>query len=68
MRAVEIAEKNGKLTLVERSLPERGEVRVRVEACGICHSDSLAVEGLFPGVTYPLIPGHEIAGRIDELG
>ena len=50
MRAIEIAEKNGPLTLVERPLPEpeRGEVRVRVEACGICHSDSLAVEGLFP--------------------
>ena len=70
MRAIEIQEKNGQLTLVERPLPEAGpgQVRLKVEACGICHSDSLAVEGLFPGVTYPLIPGHEIAGRIDALG
>ncbi len=70
MRAIEIPKKGGPLTLVDRPLPnpQRGEVRVRVEACGICHSDSLAVEGHFPGVTYPLIPGHEIAGRIDALG
>jgi D-arabinose 1-dehydrogenase-like Zn-dependent alcohol dehydrogenase len=70
MRAVQVAERNGPLVMVEREMPEpaRGEVRVRVEACGICHSDSLAVEGLFPGVTYPLIPGHEIAGRIDAVG
>ena len=65
MRAIEIAEKNGPLELVERPLPEpkRGEVRVRVEACGICHTDILAVKGLFPGVTYPLIPGQSLAHR-----
>ena len=70
MRAIEIPKKGGPLTLVVRPLPDpqRGDVRVRVEACGICHSDSLAVEGHFPGVTYPLIPGHEIAGRINALG
>lgn len=70
MRAVQVAEKNGPLHLVERHMPEPGpgEVRVRVEACGVCHSDSMAVEGTFPGVTYPLVPGHEIAGRIDAVG
>ena len=51
-------------------MPEPGprEVRVKVEACGICHSDALAVTGAFPGVRYPAVPGHEIAGRIDKLG
>ena len=70
MRAVQVSEKNGPLHLVERDLPEpgRGEVRVRVEACGVCHSDSMAVEGSFPGTAFPRIPGHEIAGRIDALG
>jgi D-arabinose 1-dehydrogenase-like Zn-dependent alcohol dehydrogenase len=70
MRAVEVSEQNGPLHLVERDLPEPGpgEVRVRVEACGVCHSDSLAMEGIFPGSVYPRIPGHEIAGRIDALG
>jgi propanol-preferring alcohol dehydrogenase len=70
MRAVQVAEKNGPLTLVERDVPEPGpgEVRVRVEACGICHSDSFVVEGLFPGIAYPRVPGHEIAGVIDALG
>jgi D-arabinose 1-dehydrogenase-like Zn-dependent alcohol dehydrogenase len=69
MRAVQATEK-GKLELVEREVPEpgRGEVRVRVQACGICHSDVFAVEGLFPGVTFPRIPGHEIAGVVDSLG
>jgi D-arabinose 1-dehydrogenase-like Zn-dependent alcohol dehydrogenase len=69
MRAVQVAEKNAPLTLVERDVPEPGpgEVRVRVEACGICHSDSFVVEGLFP-IAYPRVPGHEIAGVIDMLG
>ena len=66
MRAVQVAEKNGPLHLVERDVPEpgRGEVWGKVEACGVCHSDSLAVEGTMPGVPYPIVPGHEIAGRI----
>jgi D-arabinose 1-dehydrogenase-like Zn-dependent alcohol dehydrogenase len=70
MRAVQVAEKNGPLTLVERDVPEPGpgEVRVRVEACGICHSDSFVVEGLFPGIAYPKVPGHEVAGVIDKVG
>jgi D-arabinose 1-dehydrogenase-like Zn-dependent alcohol dehydrogenase len=60
----------GSLELVERDLPEPGpgEVRVRVEACGVCHSDSFTVEGQWPGLEFPRIPGHEIAGVIDALG
>ena len=70
MRAVQVARPNGPLELVERDLPEpgRGEVRVKVQACGICHSDSFVKEGTFPGITYPRVPGHEIAGVIDALG
>jgi D-arabinose 1-dehydrogenase-like Zn-dependent alcohol dehydrogenase len=68
-RAMEVTTP-GKLTLVERALPEPGigQVRIRVEAAGICHSDMWSVLGLWPGVTYPRVPGHEIAGRIDALG
>jgi D-arabinose 1-dehydrogenase-like Zn-dependent alcohol dehydrogenase len=70
MRAVQVARAGGPLELVERDVPEpaRGEVRVRIEACGVCHSDSFTVEGLFPGLVFPRIPGHEIAGVIDALG
>jgi propanol-preferring alcohol dehydrogenase len=70
MRVVQVAEKNGPLHLAERDTPEpkAGEVRVKVEVCGVCHSDSLTVEGVFPGLTFPRVPGHEIAGRIDAVG
>jgi D-arabinose 1-dehydrogenase-like Zn-dependent alcohol dehydrogenase len=70
MRAVQVAQAGGPLELVERDVPEpaRGEARVRIEACGVCHSDSLTVEGQWPGLTYPRIPGHEIAGVIDAVG
>jgi D-arabinose 1-dehydrogenase-like Zn-dependent alcohol dehydrogenase len=69
MQAVHVA-RPGSLELVERDVPEpaRGEVRVRVGACGVCHSDSLTVEGQWPGLAFPRIPGHEIAGVIDALG
>jgi D-arabinose 1-dehydrogenase-like Zn-dependent alcohol dehydrogenase len=65
-----VSRPNGPLELVERDLPEpgRGEVRVKVQACGICHSDSFVKEGTFPSITYPRVPGHEIAGVIDALG
>jgi len=55
---------------VERSIiePASGQVRIRVEACGVCHSDSATVDGIFPGITYPRVPGHEVVGRIDALG
>jgi D-arabinose 1-dehydrogenase-like Zn-dependent alcohol dehydrogenase len=70
MRAVQVARAGGTLDFVERDVPEpaRGEVRVRVEACGVCHSDSFTVEGLMPGISFPRIPGHEIAGVIDAIG
>src|SRR5256885_3274308 len=70
MRAVQVSEPGGAFELVEREVPERGrgEVLVRVQACGICHSDSYAKEGGFPGTPYPLVPGHEIAGVIAALG
>src|ERR1700679_465266 len=60
----------GKFELVERTItePPPGKVRIRVEACGVCHSDILTVEGLFPGISYPRVPGHEVIGTIDALG
>jgi D-arabinose 1-dehydrogenase-like Zn-dependent alcohol dehydrogenase len=70
MRAVQVGRAGGELELVERDVPEpaRGEVRVRIEACGVCHSDSFTVEGQMPGISFPRIPGHEIAGVVDALG
>jgi propanol-preferring alcohol dehydrogenase len=69
MQAVQVAAAGGKLELVDRDLPEpgRGHVRVRVQACGVCHSDSITVEGHMP-VDYPRVPGHEVAGVVDALG
>jgi len=70
MKAAQISKAGGDWELVERDIPEPGvgQVRVKVEACGICHSEALVKEGLWPGLQYPRIPGHEIAGRIDALG
>lgn len=70
MRAVQVSEAGGPLELVERAVPEpgRGEVRVKVQACGVCHSDVFAVTGGFPGVSFPIVPGHEIAGVVDAVG
>jgi D-arabinose 1-dehydrogenase-like Zn-dependent alcohol dehydrogenase len=70
MRVIQVASKGGPLELVTRPLPEpgRGEVRVKVQACGVCHSDSIAKDGLFPTVRYPIVPGHEIAGVGDAIG
>ncbi len=70
MRAVQVSEPGGPLELVEREVPapHRGQVLVRVQACGICHSDTYAKEGGFPGVPFPIVPGHEIAGVIEDLG
>jgi alcohol dehydrogenase len=70
MRAVEVAEAGGPLKVGERELPEpgSGEVRVAVEACGICHTDLAVVNGWLPGAAFPLVPGHEVAGRIDAIG
>jgi D-arabinose 1-dehydrogenase-like Zn-dependent alcohol dehydrogenase len=70
MKAVQVSKPGGDFELVERDIPEpaRGQVRVKVEACGVCHSDVLVKEGLWPGLPYPRIPGHEVAGRIDKVG
>jgi D-arabinose 1-dehydrogenase-like Zn-dependent alcohol dehydrogenase len=70
MKAAQISKAGGDFELVERDIPQPGdsEVRVRVEACGICHSDALVKEGLWPGLRYPRVPGHEIAGKIDAIG
>jgi len=70
MRAMVVREPGGPFRMEERDLPEPGrhEVRIRVHACGVCHSDSLVVEGHMPGLSYPRIPGHEVIGVIDALG
>jgi D-arabinose 1-dehydrogenase-like Zn-dependent alcohol dehydrogenase len=70
MKAAQISKPNGDWELVERVIPEprAGQVRVKVEACGICHSDVFVKEGLWPGLEYPRVPGHEIAGHIDAVG
>lgn len=67
---MQVTSPGGALELIEREVPQpsRGEVLVRVEACGICHSDAFVVEGGMPGVEYPRVPGHEIAGRIESVG
>src|SRR5207245_11015792 len=60
----------GDFELNKRDIPEpgAGHIRVKVDACGICHSDVLVKDGLWPGLQYPRVPGHEIAGRVDALG
>jgi D-arabinose 1-dehydrogenase-like Zn-dependent alcohol dehydrogenase len=70
MRAVQIAKAGGEFELVERDIPRPGprEVRVKVQACGVCHSDMFVKEGAFPGIAYPRVPGHEVVGIIDALG
>jgi D-arabinose 1-dehydrogenase-like Zn-dependent alcohol dehydrogenase len=70
MRVVQVAAPGGPLELVEREVPSpgNGEVRIRVEACGVCHSDSFTKEGKPYGIRYPIVPGHEVAGRIDAVG
>src|SRR5260370_28944899 len=70
MRVVQVPRPNGPFEIVERPIPEPavGSVRIKVQACGICHSDSLVKEGAFPGIQYPRVPGHEVAGVIDAVG
>jgi D-arabinose 1-dehydrogenase-like Zn-dependent alcohol dehydrogenase len=70
MRAVQVPRAGGPFELVERDIPEPqpGWVRVKVQACGICHSDSLIKEGLWPGIQYPRVPGHEVIGMVDLVG
>jgi D-arabinose 1-dehydrogenase-like Zn-dependent alcohol dehydrogenase len=70
MKVAQISKPGGDFELVERDIPEPGprQVRVKVEACGVCHSDIFVKEGLWPGLQYPRVPGHEIAGQLDALG
>ena len=70
MRAMVVKKAGGPLQAEERDIPVPGpqEVRIRVQACGVCHSDSVTVKGLLPGIPYPLIPGHEVIGLIDAIG
>jgi len=70
MRVVQVVKAGGPLEMVERDIPqpEAGQVRIKVQACGVCHSDSFAKEGYFPDINYPRVPGHEVAGLIDAIG
>jgi len=70
MRAAQVVSAKGPYQIVEREIPEPGvgQVRIRVQASGICHSDSLTKEGLWPGIQYPRVPGHEVAGIVDAVG
>ena len=70
MRVVQVPQPHGPLELVEREVPEPGpgKVRIKVQACGICHSDSYTKDGLMPGIEYPRVPGHEVIGIVDALG
>jgi len=69
MKAAQISKAGGAFEIVEREIPNpsAGEVRIKVQACGICHSDVLTKEGAWPGIQYPRVPGHEVAGIIDEV-
>jgi len=71
MRSVQVSKANGTFDVVEKNTlpePSEGQVRIKVQACGICHGDSITKQGLFPVIQYPRVPGHEIAGIIDEIG
>jgi len=70
MKAIQISKPGAGFQIVEREIPEPapGQVRIKVQACGVCHSDLFVMEGLWPGIQYPRVPGHEVAGIIDEVG
>lgn len=70
MRVVQVPKPKAPFELVERPIPNpgRGQVRIKVQACGVCHSDTLVADGIWPGISYPRVPGHEVAGVIDALG
>ncbi|HUI07566.1 MAG TPA: alcohol dehydrogenase [Verrucomicrobiae bacterium] len=70
MRAAQVSRPNGPFEIVERDIPEPGAglVRVKVQACGICHSDSVVKDGHWPGLQYPRVPGHEVIGVVDAVG
>lgn len=70
MRAVQVTSANGPFELVEREIPEpaAGRVRIKIQACGVCHSDAFTKMGAFPGIQYPRVPGHEVVGLVDKVG
>ena len=70
MRVAQVPQPNGPLELVEREIPQpsAGQVRIKVQACGVCHSDSVTKQGLFPNIQYPRVPGHEVIGTVDAIG
>ena len=70
MKAVQVPKPGADFEIVEREIPQLGpgQVRIRVQACGVCHSDQVTKDGVFPGISYPRVPGHEVAGVIDEVG
>ena len=70
MKAVQVSKPGGNFEVVERPIPEpgRAQVRIKVEACGVCYSDAIVKETGFPRLQYPRVPGHEIAGKIDAVG
>ena len=70
MKAAQVASAGKGIQIVEREIPEpgAGQVRIKVQACGVCHSDALVVEGAWPGIPYPRVPGHEVAGIVDKVG
>ena len=70
MKVAQVPRPGGDFEIVEREVPKPGprEVRIKVQACGVCHSDVLTKEGAWPGIQYPRVPGHEVAGVVDELG
>lgn len=70
MKAVQVSKANAPFELVERDIPEPAdnEVRIKVEACGMCHSDAMVKGGAFPGLVLPRIPGHEVAGKVEKVG
>ena len=70
MRIAQVSRAGGDFQIVEREIPKpgSGQIRIKVEACGVCHSDAFTKEGAWPGIQYPRVPGHEVAGVIDELG
>ena len=70
MKAAQIQKPGAGFEIVERGIPapDAGQVRIKVKACGVCHSDALTVEGAWPGIEYPRVPGHEVAGIVDAVG
>jgi D-arabinose 1-dehydrogenase-like Zn-dependent alcohol dehydrogenase len=70
MRVAQVSRPKGPIEIVERPIPDPGPgaIRIKVQACGVCHSDSLVKEGIYPGIQYPRVPGHEVAGVVDAIG